>query len=59
MNMQRWQEFNTGEARANEVGAVNPHLLDAPRAMGPRAYMNFPGVNWAWAASNASFDWMD
>jgi hypothetical protein len=24
-----------------------------------RAYMNFPAVNWVWAASNANHDWMN
>jgi hypothetical protein len=59
MNSHKLDAFHAREEQANAASVVNPHLRSATPGVHSRAYTNFPAVNWAWAASNASFDWMD
>ncbi|MEX3958972.1 hypothetical protein [Trinickia sp. EG282A] len=57
--MDKQEPENITVSDDHEVAPVNSHWQNAHEGLGSRAPTKVPPVNWAWAANNSSFDWMD
>ncbi len=57
--MDKQEPENINVSDNHEVASANSDWQKAHDGTGSRAPTKLPAVNWAWAANNASFDWMD